>query len=218
MSLKDGILDFFFPPRCVFCGRVLEERGKEMCDTCRAALPRAADTEYRCAFVHAYTAPFYYEEPVRQGLLTYKFDNAPARGHAFGRMLGEDILRRNITDYDVISWVPLSAKRFRRRGYDQARILAEAAAEVLQAEAVPLLRKVRNASPQSRIRSAEERRANISGCYVVNGAADIRGKRILLIDDIITTGATLSECARMLLTSGAKSVRGAAFACHREEK
>ena len=218
MSLKNGILDFFFPPRCVFCGRVLEESGAEMCDTCRAALPRAADTKRKCTFVCAYTAPFYYEEPVRQGLLAYKFENAPARGHVFGRMLGEDILRRGITDYDVISWVPLSAKRCRRRGYDQARILAEATAEVLQAEAVPLLRKVRNASPQSRIRSAEERRANISGCYVVNGTADIRGKRILLIDDIITTGATLSECARMLLTSGAKSVRGAAVACHREEK
>ena len=82
---------------------------------------------------------------------------------------------------------------------------------------VPLLRKARDVSPQSRLRTPEERRANISGCYVVRSADAVRGKRILLIDDVITTGSTLSECARMLLTAGAVSVRGAALACHREE-
>ena len=188
-----------------------------MCSACRKALPRAAETERKCDFVRAYTAPFYYEEPVRQGMLAYKFRNAPSRGKVFGRMIGEDLLRRGIDGFDLISWVPLSAKRHRRRGYDQARLLAEAAAEALGTTAVPLLRKARDVSPQSRLHTPEERRANISGCYVVRSADAVRGKRILLIDDIITTGSTLSECARMLLTAGAVSVRGAALACHREE-
>ena len=217
MSRKDRILDFFFPPRCAFCGAILEESGDGVCSACRKALPRAAETERKCDFVRAYTAPFYYEEPVRQGMLAYKFRNAPSRGKVFGRMIGEDLLRRGIDGFDLISWVPLSAKRHRRRGYDQARLLAEAAAEALGTPAVPLLRKARDVSPQSRLRTPEERRANISGCYVVRSADAVRGKRILLIDDIITTGSTLSECARMLLTAGAVSVRGAALACHREE-
>ena len=217
MSRKDRILDFFFPPRCAFCGAILEEIGDGVCSACRKALPRAAETERKCDFVRAYTAPFYYEEPVRQGMLAYKFRNAPSRGKVFGRMIGEDLLRRGIDGFDLISWVPLSAKRHRRRGYDQARLLAEAAAEALGTTAVPLLRKARDVSPQSRLRTPEERRANISGCYVVRSADAVRGKRILLIDDIITTGSTLSECARMLLTAGAVSVRGAALACHREE-
>ena len=217
MSRKDRILDFFFPPRCAFCGAILEESGDGVCSACRKALPRAAETERKCDFVCAYPAPFYYEEPVRQGMLAYKFRNAPSRGKVFGRMIGEDLLRRGIDGFDLISWVPLSAKRHRRRGYDQARLLAEAAAEALGTTAVPLLRKVRDVSPQSRLRTPEERRANISGCYVVRSADAVRGKRILLIDDIITTGSTLSECARMLLTAGAVSVRGAALACHREE-
>ena len=217
MSRKDRILDFFFPPRCAFCGAILEESGDGVCSACRKALPRAAETERKCDFVRAYTAPFYYEEPVRQGMLAYKFRNAPSRGKVFGRMIGEDLLRRGIDGFDLISWVPLSAKRHRRRGYDQARLLAEAAAEALGTTAVPLLRKTRDVSPQSRLRTPEERRANISGCYVVRSADAVRGKRILLIDDIITTGSTLSECARMLLTAGAVSVRGAALACHREE-
>ena len=217
MSRKDRILDFFFPPRCAFCGAILEESGDGVCSACRKALPRAAETERKCDFVRAYTAPFYYEEPVRQGMLAYKFRNAPSRGKVFGRMIGEDLLRRGIDGFDLISWVPLSAKRHRRRGYDQARLLAEAAAEALGTTAMPLLRKVRDVSPQSRLRTPEERRANISGCYVVRSADAVRGKRILLIDDIITTGSTLSECARMLLTAGAVSVHGAALACHREE-
>ena len=217
MSRKDRTLDFFFPPRCAFCGAILEESGDGVCSACRKALPRAAETERKCDFVRAYTAPFYYEEPVRQGMLAYKFRNAPSRGKVFGRMIGEDLLRRGIDGFDLISWVPLSAKRHRRRGYDQARLLAEAAAEALGTTAVPLLRKARDVSPQSRLRTQEERRANISGCYVVRSADAVRGKRILLIDDIITTGSTLSECARMLLTAGAVSVRGAALACHREE-
>ena len=217
MSRKDRILDFFFPPRCAFCGAILEESGDGVCSACRKALPRAAETERKCDFVRAYTAPFYYEEPVRQGMLAYKFRNAPSRGKVFGRMIGEDLLRRGIDGFDLISWVPLSAKRHRRRGYDQARLLAEAAAEALGTKAVPLLRKARDVSPQSRLRTPEERRANISGCYVVRSADAVRGKRILLIDDIITTGSTLSECARMMLTAGAVSVRGAALACHREE-
>ena len=217
MSRKDRILDFFFPPRCAFCGAILEESGDGVCSACRKALPRAAETERKCDFVRAYTAPFYYEEPVRQGMLAYKFRNAPSRGKVFGRMIGEDLLRRGIDGFDLISWVPLSAKRHRRRGYAQARLLAEAAAEALGTTAVPLLRKARDVSPQSRLRTPEERRANISGCYVVRSADAVRGKKILIIDDIITTGSTLSECARMLLTAGAVSVRGAALACHREE-
>ena len=197
MSFKDFVLDFFFPPRCAFCGAILEKSGDGVCETCRKALPRTADTERKCDFVRAYTAPFYYEPPVRQGILAYKFRSAPSRGKVFGRILGEDLLRRG--------------------AYDQAQLLAEAAAEVLGTKAVPLLRKARDVSPQSRLRTPEERRANISGCYVVRSADAVRGKRILLIDDVITTGSTLSECARMLLTAGAVSVRGAALACHREE-
>ena len=218
MSLRERILDFFFPPRCAFCGALLEESRGKICSACRKALPRTPDTERKCALVRAYTAPLYYEEPVRRGMLAYKFGNAPARGAVFGRMIGEDLLRRDAVDFDLITWVPLSAKRRRSRGYDQAQILAESAAKVLGKTAVPLLRKTRNASPQSRLASAEARRANISGCYAVRSAEAVRGKHILLIDDIITTGSTISECARMLLTAGAASVRGAALACHREDK
>ena len=85
-------------------------------------------------------------------------------------------------------------------------LLAQAAALELQDVAVSTLDKVRNAEKQSGVGSAEKRRANISGAYRVADAELIQGRRILLIDDIVTTGATLSECARTLLEGGASQV------------
>ena len=112
--------------------------------------------------------------------------------------------------------MPLSPQRERKRGYDQARILAENAGAALGLAPVRLLRKVRHVSPQSRITAPEERKANISGCYEVTGPEAVKGKRILIIDDIITTGSTVSECARMLLLAGAEEVNAASLACHRD--
>ena len=85
-------------------------------------------------------------------------------------------------------------------------------------EARPLLEKIRHNPAQSGISTAEARRANVSGCYAVPRSELVEGKRILLIDDIITSGATVSECARMLMLAGADSVRAASLAIRRREK
>ena len=90
--------------------------------------------------------------------------------------------------------------------------MAKAAAEELGLEAVPTLRKIRNTKPQSTMGDAAHRRANILGAYEVIDPVFIKGKRILLLDDIITTGVTASEAARMLLTAGAKEVKLATLA------
>ena len=214
MGLGKRLLDLLFPPKCAFCGKVLAEGEEGMCASCLSDLPRTGDAVRKCDFLRAVTAPFYYEGTVRQALLRYKFEGAPARGAVFGRLIAEDLLRREAVDFDTVTWVPLSRKRERRRGYDQARLLAEAAAERLGMRAEPLLQKVRDVPPQSRLNTPEARRANISGCY--EAAAPVEGRRILIVDDIVTTGSTLSECARVLMLSGAEDVRGAALASRRE--
>jgi ComF family protein len=218
MAFGSALLDLLFPPRCAFCGKVTDEAEDGICPKCRNELPRSGREKRKADFVRSVTAPLYYEGTVREALLRYKFHYTPVRGRVFGRMIGEELLLREETDFDVLTWVPLSDKRRRRRGYDQARILAEAAAEVLGTQAVPLLKKVRNAPPQSGIRTPEARRANVSGCYIVPDPSLAEGKRILVVDDIITTGATVSECARMLMLSGAEEVRAASLAVRRHEK
>ena len=114
--------------------------------------------------------------------------------------------------YDLITWVPLSDRRKRERGYDQAFLLASAAALELGDVAVETLRKERNTDPQSGITEDAQRRANVLGAYTPVDPELVAGKRVLLIDDVVTTGSTLSECARTLRTMGAEDVVCAALA------
>ena len=115
-------------------------------------------------------------------------------------------------DFDVLTWVSTGMRRSWRRGYDHAKLIAQAVAKELDVPLVKTLRKIRHTPPQSTLKHAAERRANILGAYKVLDRNVVAGKKLLLIDDIITTGATASECARMLMSAGAKSVTFAAVA------
>ena len=138
--------------------------------------------------------------------MRFKFKEATGYAKVYGKYLA-DCIRDNLEgQYDLISWVPLSKQRFKERGYDQSMLLAMSVALELDNVAVSSLEKVKHVSKQSQAGSPEARRANISGAYKCVDAELIGGKRILLIDDIITSGATLSECARTLLLSGASAV------------
>ena len=212
------LLDLLFPPKCAFCGRILSPEKNGVCTRCMETLPWNGMPLRKLDFVTGAAAPLFYEGQVRQAMLRYKFNGAPARGAVFGRLIAEDLRKRNALDFDLVTWTPLSSRRLRRRGYDQAGLLARSAAEALGMEARPLLKKIRHNRTQSGNAAAEARRANVSGCYAVPDPEAVKDWRILLIDDIITTGATVSECARMLMLAGAESVRAASLAMRRKEK
>ena len=112
----------------------------------------------------------------------------------------------------MLTWTPVSRLRKLRRGYDQVELLAKAVGRELGMTPTPLLRKVRHNRPQSGIHGEAERRANVLGVYRLTKGVEIAGKRILLLDDILTTGATAGEAARVLKTAGAKEVHCAAVA------
>ena len=135
-----------------------------------------------------------------------------------GRLLAMKIAREREDDFDLITWVPISRRRKLRRGYDQVELLAQAVCDELGMEPTCTLRKIRHNPPQSGIVGHAHRRANVLGVYSVVKPENIKDKRILLLDDIITTGATVSECARVLLTAGAKEVHCAAVAAVKEHK
>ena len=116
------------------------------------------------------------------------------------------------TDYDLMTYIPISPLRRRKRGYDQTLLLARAAGKLLGMQPVRTLRKRNFVRPQSRTRGPGERQRNIRGKFRVRDPALVRGKRVLLIDDVLTTGATLSEASRVLLAAGAKSVDAAVLA------
>lgn len=213
----NALLDLLYPPRCAFCHRLVRSSAITVCEDCRKNLPYTTNGgRQKADFVAACVSPLYYEDDVRESLLRYKFHGATGYAKAYAPLVADCIRGHLGQEYDLITWVPLSRKRLRRRGYDQARLLAEAVAAELDATAIGTLKKIRNTAAQSQTGSAEKRRANISGAYRVPEPERVADKRILLIDDIVTTGSTLSECARSLGLAGAERVLCATIARHRD--
>ena len=161
---------------------------------------------------------WYYNDKVRHSMLLYKFYSRRSYGDIYGRLLAMKLLRDPLCRYDILTWVPVSARRKWRRGYDQVELIALSCGQELMTPAVATLRKIRHTKPQSRLSDFARRKANVLGAFAVIDPATVAGKRILLIDDIITTGATVSECSRVLLTAGAKEVHCAAVAALNKEK
>lgn len=207
MSVFSGLLDLLFPPRCAFCNHILRGDESGMCKKCAGSISRTQNGGLRTGeYFSVCVSPLVYEKTVRDAILRFKFHDATAYAALFGALMADTVRETLPGRYDLITWVPLSAKRLRGRGYDQAMLLAMAAALRLDDAPVELLRKHTDVPAQSGVGSPEKRRANISGVYAVTDPELVSGKRILLIDDIITTGATLAECARTLREAGAADV------------
>ena len=207
MSIFSGFLDLLFPPRCAFCGKVLKTGETGMCKKCEDTVSRTRNGGMRGGeFFTVCVSPLYYEGRVRDAVLRFKFHDATYYAELFGSLMALCIQENLAGRYDLITWVPLSEKRLKKRGYDQAMLLAMSAALKLDDAPVELLKKHTDVPAQSGVGSPEKRRANISGVYAVVDEDLVRGKRILLIDDVITTNATLSECAKTLRYSGASGV------------
>ena len=213
MAIWDSILDILFPPRCKFCGALLDKASLAPCRKCEKAdfwlTPAQAvvsGTEYsRCV------CAVWYQDPLRTEISRFKFQNHPDHAKAYGPVLAKQIRFFLPGAYDCITWVPVSQATLKKRGYDQAQLLAEETAKALGTQAVPLLEKVRNNPAQSSLTDGRKRESNVAGVYAVPDPNLVKGQRVLVIDDIRTTGATLEEAARTLRKAGASQILAAAF-------
>ena len=212
------ILNLLFPPKCVLCQRVLEAEETDLCRSCRIDSPQCAGVHKNFSFLDSWTAIWYYKGYIRRSILRYKFYGARHYAATYGRFLAMRIRQEYEEPFDILTWVPVSPLRRITRGYDQAQLLAEAVSLELGMTPARTLRKVRHNRAQSGISGQAKRRANVLGAYKLNPGQELRGKRILILDDVITTGATAGECARVLLTAGAKEVHcGCVAAAHNHE-
>ena len=209
------IKELLFPEKCLFCGRVLKRPELDLCARCAADQPLIQRCTSKFQFLSGWKAVWYYEKGARKSLLRYKFGRRRSYARSYGRILAMALLERQ-QQYDVITWVPVSARRRLERGFDQVELMALALGEQLGRPPVQCLKKIRHTRAQSTLRDISQRRANVLGAYQAVHPEQIAGKRILLLDDIITTGASVSECAKVLLTAGAKEVYGAAMAAARQ--
>ncbi len=175
------------PPRCERCGRPWEEP-LTSCVDC-PAMP-----------VDVARAPFLYDGPVARAIRGMKFSGWHAIGpHLAGAMVA---VAGDLLPAHMVTWVPLSRRRRARRGFDQAEVLARAVAFRMELPARRLLVRARDTRAQARMGGTERRRA-LDGAFV---PADDLGGRVLLVDDVLTTGATAAACARTLKRAGATRV------------
>ena len=216
MKFYYWLMNLLFPPKCILCGKLLKRQEQDLCLDCRIDSPEYPDRKEQLQFLDSFTAVWYYEENVRSSLLRYKFGRCRSYASGYGRLLAMVLQKEYPAGFDILTWVPVSSLRKLRRGYDQVELIALAVGKELELEPDALLKKIRHNRPQSGLQDAARRRANVLGAYRVLDPDQIEGKRIVLLDDVLTTGSTASECARMLKTAGAKEVHCAAVAAVRK--
>lgn len=207
----NALLDLLFPPKCPFCGALLGEEDLP-CPACRRDLPwlRGPASERMVELTAGCVSALRYQDKVRQAIHGYKFGGLSARSQLFGSLIAQALRGRDVTG-DLVTWPSLSPKRLRKRGYDQAQLLALRVGEELGLPVVRTLRKA-DRPAQSGISEEARRRANLLGAYTALSPENFKGKTVLLIDDVVTSGATLSECAKVLQLAGARRVRCATLA------
>ena len=200
------LLALLFPPKCILCRELLSRDETDLCHKCRIEVPEFTKPKNNLSFIAHWTAVWYYKDSVRLSLLRFKFSGRRSYADAYGRLLAMKLQSNEMDDFDILTFVPSSFRRKQKRGFDHVRLIAGAVARELNVPLTSALKKIRHTPPQSSILDASKRRANVLGVYRVITPEQVKGKRILLIDDIVTTGSTVSECARVLLTAGAKEV------------
>lgn len=208
------ILRMLFPPKCMFCGALLPRGTEEICVKCRdeIVLCAAAHKTEKGAFLTKVVTALPYEDKVRKAVQRFKFQGRQSYARPLARILSYAVNKKLGAPYDLITFVPTNARNLRRRGYNHAELLARELAGFSDTPCAETLRKTRRTKPMYGLKPAE-RRANALGAFTrCCPESLIRGKTILLVDDVFTTGATMSECARMLREGGANCVYGAAAA------
>jgi len=199
------VLDVLFPPKCPFCGRLLDE-GRVFCGECVAKVRRVPNDypENTDENLDGVCSALFYEGGVRRAILGFKFGGRTSVAKPLGMLMAEAVRRRWEYIPDVVAPVPVGLRSGRRRGFNQAELLAR---QVARSLGVPmdarLVKRVAGSAVQSAL-DARRRRENLQGVF--SAAPSAAGRSVLLVDDITTTGATLRGCAAALKAAGAVRV------------
>ncbi len=225
-----AFLDILFPPRCHFCKAFIPDAGaihlcagcleacalirSPLCKICGIPFLTAGDFDHLCGgcitepprFTAARAAALF-DGPVRELIHRLKYNGRVQLCRPLGLLVGQQLGPfAEAVSADMIIPVPLHIKRLRQRGFNQAVLLGEILAREWR---LPLscrnLRRIRWTEPQINL-SAAERVANVRGAFAVSEPALLRGKRIILVDDVFTTGSTVAECTRVLFKAEAAEV------------
>ena len=196
ISLKDEILDIIYPPKnsCIIC----ESEFIGICPLCKSKIKRVKDNDKVISYG-------YYNGILKKLILEFKYNKNFVAGSILVEFLCE-IIKKNNLDVDYIVFIPSSKKAMKDRGFNQCEYLAKEINKQLNISICKDIIKNKNIKEQ-KLLSREERYKNIQDAFSLISDKNIRNKRLLLIDDVMTTGATLYECEKMLIKNGALSIK-----------
>ncbi|MGN1433455.1 MAG: ComF family protein [Ruminococcus sp.] len=203
-KLKDSVKDILFPVRCPYCETVISKT-EYACEDCKKKFPSPAIIKYAVGGYKC-TSPFPYDGIFKKAVKKFKFGNKGGYAKQLAFPMVQSILESYPgVNFDLITCVPMHKKRLIERGYNQAELLAKECAKIMNIPYFDTLEKFRENREQHSIK-ASERAKNVRGVYRTIDKELVTDKNILIIDDIITTGNTLGECAGTLIKSGCNSV------------
>ena len=201
-ALWQSALDFFFPPHCLACGRI----GSRYCVHCLAELPfppihHAPESVLR---LQVAAAPF--EGALRTAIHALKYEGVRQLAPLLAARLAQAVARSDFQAQSVVP-LPLHSERLAQRGYNQSALLAESLAARLKLPYLPnAAQRIRHTAPQVGL-NRQERAANVADAFRAD-PEQVRGLRLLLVDDVMTTGATMRACAEALHQAGAAEICG----------
>lgn len=209
-EIKRKLISVLFPERCPYCREVVKPC-EIACEECKEILPSHVYTKNIVGGFKVLSA-VPYRDSFSAAILKVKFGKKKQYAYQLANLMTEKLKAEgeNI-NYDVITFVPLHPVTFKERGFNQSELLARCISETLNIPCEALLKKTKKNEPQHNLR-ADKREKNVKGVFRPTDKSLIKDKKILLIDDIVTTGFTLAECAKVLSEKGAEEVFCLTFA------
>lgn len=232
--------NLLFPPKCIVCGKVLPvfQKLPNLCAACEKELPhlpvrlcpkcgKPADAGYDKPFclycskkltgVEAVVSPFSYNKQIRQSILKFKFGSKPYYAKSYAQFMYNRLCDYHLEKvFSAIVPAPISRKRLRQRGYNQALLIAKALSKKTGIPVQNVLCKIRNTPPQSTL-NYQERLHNLKDAIELKKSAKNLPESVLFIDDVYTTGTTVKTCADILRKNGCKRIYAATTAMHLPE-
>jgi len=215
--------NFFFPKNCVLCSC----RGIMLCDRCQTSLLPARLKCLACGKHNPYgvycpgckkrykpdlvVSAFAYDDVVKKIVHEFKYNDVFQLASPLCNVLAARLKRDRSIDNFVTVPVPLHRKRLSHRGYNQAALIARHLSDILGISTVDILTRDKIGETQANLKSPQERRKNVRGVYSLKDRATVP-ENIILVDDVITSGATIEEISRLLKRNGARTIIGASVA------
>ncbi len=210
LEIINKALNFIFPPVCGLCGKISKTY---LCESCKIKikdmeLNELKEYEKKDFKYHFYI--FEYKDIIRDKIISYKFQDDSYLFRFFSEIiLDNKILCEFINKYDYIIAVPIHKKRLKKRGYNQSALIAKEFSKKLNVTYIEnILVKVKNIKPQSSL-NKKQRCENIKGAYILKHSDNeniLKDKKVLIFDDIYTTGNTVNECSKILNSTGCKEI------------